>query len=262
MSATPATDEALDQGLELVVPGRREAVGDSWTWVAEGWKLFARSPLMWIVAIIIVFVLAVVIGIVPFVGSLAFQLLQPVLAGGFVAACRSLETGGEFELEHLFAGFSKRFGPLAIVGLLLLAGWIVIMLVFAVVVGFSFLGAFMTGDPDAVLTAVSESMLTIVLGVLLMLGLMVPLLAAYWFAPALVMIHDMPPVAAMKASFFACLRNFVPFIVYGLIMLAAFVVALIPFGLGMLVWIPLAITSTYVAYRRIFTDDAASVPAA
>jgi uncharacterized membrane protein len=32
-------------------------------------------------------------------------------------------------------------------------------------------------------------------------------------------------------------------------------VAIIPFGLGMLVWVPLAIASTYVAYRQIFTED-------
>lgn len=256
MSATPAAEAALDQGLELVVPGRGESVGDSWTWVAEGWKLFARAPLMWIVAIIIVFVLAVAVSIVPFIGSLAFQVVQPVIAGGFVWACRSLETGGEFELEHLFAGFNRRFVPLAIVGLLFLAGWIAILLVFAVIAGFSLVGAFMGGDPEAVLASMSESVWAIVLGLLVMMALMVPLLAAYWFAPALVMMHDMKPVEAMKASFFACIRNFVPFIVYGLIMMVAAVVAMIPFGLGMLVWMPVAITSTYVAYRRIFTATA------
>jgi uncharacterized membrane protein len=256
MSATPEI-EALDQGLELVLPGKAESPGDGWTWVVEGWKLFARAPLMWIVAVVIVFVLAIVVGIVPFVGSLAFQVVQPVIAGGFVVACRSLETGGEFELEHLFAGFSRRFGPLAIVGLIFLAGWIVIMLVAALFVGFSMMGAFMTGDPEVVLRSVTDSWLAIMLGVLVALGLMVPLLAAYWFAPALVMMHDMKPVEAMKASFFACFRNFVPFIVYGLVTLVALIIAIIPFGLGMLVWIPVAITSTYVAYRRIFTETAA-----
>ncbi len=257
MNATPEAAQALDQGLRLVVPGKGEAAGDGWTWVAQGWKLFALAPLMWIVAIIIIFVLAIVVSIVPFIGSLAFQVLQPVFAGGLMAACRSLEASGEFELEHLFAGFSKRFGPLAIVGLLFLAGCIVIMLVFAVFAGFSLLGAFMTGDPGAIAASVAESWVAIALGTLVMLGLMVPLLAAYWFAPALVMMHDMKPVAAMKASFFACLRNFVPFIVYGLVMLVAMIVAIIPFGLGMLAWVPLTIASTYVAYRRIFTEDAA-----
>jgi uncharacterized membrane protein len=256
MSATPEI-EPLDQGLQLVLPGKTEAPGDGWTWVAEGWKLFARAPLMWIVAIVIVFVLAIVVGIVPFVGSLAFQIVQPVIAGGFVVACRSLETGGEFELEHLFAGFSRRFGPLAIVGLIFLAGWIAIMLVAALFVGFSLMGAFVTGDPEVVMRSVTDSWLAILLAVLVSLGLMVPLLATYWFAPALVMIHDLKPVEAMKASFFACFRNFVPFVVYGLVTFVALIVAIIPFGLGLLVWIPLAITSTYVAYRRIFTETAA-----
>ena len=255
MSAIPET-EALDRGLQLVVPGKAESIGDGWTWITEGWKLFARAPLMWIVAIVIVFVLAIVVSIVPFIGSLAFQVLQPVIAGGFIVACRSLETGGEFELEHLFAGFSKRFGPLAIVGLVFLAGGLVIMLVFALFVGFPVVGAFMTGDPDAVAASIAASWLAIALGVLVVLGLMVPLLAAYWFAPALVMIHDMKPIEAMKVSFFACLRNFVPFVIYGLLMGVALIVAMIPFGLGLLVWVPVAMTSTYVAYRRIFTEAA------
>ncbi len=33
--------------------------------------------------------------------------------------------------------------------------------------------------------------------------------------------HGVKPVAAMKASFMACIRNFVPFLVYGIVMLAA-----------------------------------------
>ncbi|MEO7743799.1 MAG: BPSS1780 family membrane protein [Usitatibacter sp.] len=253
MSATPESD-ALDQGLQLVIPGKIESPGDGWTWVAEGWKLFARAPLMWVVAIVIVVVLAILVSIVPFIGSLAFQVAQPVLAGGFVAGCRSLENGGDFELEHLFSGFSKRFGSLAVVGLVFLAGEIVIFLVFALFVGFSVLGAFMTGDPGVLMESLAASWLALLLGVLVMLGLFMPLLAAYWFAPALVMIHDMKPMEAMKASFVACLRNFVPMFIYGLVMLVPLVVAMIPFGLGLLVWVPVAITSTYVAYRRIFTE--------
>jgi uncharacterized membrane protein len=96
---------------------------------------------------------------------------------------------------------------------------------------------------------------TIAIGVLVAMGLMIPLLAAYWFAPVLVMLHDMPPTAAMKESFFACFRNFIPFVVYGLIMLVFAILAAIPFGLGFLVWAPLALTSTYIAYRTIFTED-------
>jgi uncharacterized membrane protein len=170
-------------------------------------------------------------------------------------ACHSLEKGSDFELEHLFSGFSKRFVPLLIVGLLLMLGWIAIMLVFMLFAGLSLLPAFLSGDSEAAFAAAAASMGAMAIGMLLVFALMVPLLAAYWFAPALVMMHDMRPVEAMKESFFACFRNFVPFLVYGFVMTIAAVLAVLPFGLGFLVWVPVAIASTYVAYREIFTED-------
>ena len=260
MSATqvegiPAAGAATD--LRLVLPGRGCPAGDGWTWIAEGWRLFTRAPLMWIVAILLVFVAAIVIGLVPFIGSIVFQILNATISAGVVVACRSLERGGEFELEHLFAGFKTNFGNLIIVGLLLLAGYLVIFLVFAAVAGFSILTAAIAGHSQDVGRAIMTSGMTILLGSLLALALMVPLLAAYWFAPALVVMHGMGPVAAMKESFFACFRNFVPFLVYGIVMTVFLILAALPFGLGFLVWVPLAISSTYAAYRAIFTEEAA-----
>ena len=253
MQGTPPSSGSIDPELQLVLPGRGLPVGAGWRWVARGWALFARAPLMWIVAVVVLFVIAMVVSIIPLIGTLAFQLLQAVFAGGFIMACHALDKGGEFELEHLFAGFSKRFVPLLLVGLLLMLGWVAILLVFMAFVGLSILTALMTGDANAAMAAFAASMGSMAIGVLVCLALMVPLMAAYWFAPALVMMHDMPPVAAMKESFFACFRNFMPFLVYGLVMTFFAVLAAIPFGLGFLVWVPVAIASTYVAYREIFT---------
>lgn len=258
MNATEAVEfpERLDAGIALQLPGRREAAGDGWIWVVEGWKLFARAPLMWVISVLIVLVTALALSIVPFLGSFVFQVLQAVIAGGFVVACRSLELGSEFELEHLFTGFTRRFVPLAVVGAIFLVASLGILLVFAVVAGFSVLGAILAGDPESAVATMMASAAVILLGTLLMLALFVPLLAAYWFAPALVMMHDVKPLDAMKESFFACFRNFMPLLVYGVVMFVLLILAMIPFMLGLLVWVPLAITSTYVAYRRIFTRDA------
>jgi uncharacterized membrane protein len=253
--ATPPESGPYDPDLKLVIPGKGLAAGAGWDWIVEGWSLFTKAPLMWILSLLVIFVVAVVVSLVPIVGQLAFQLLQGVLAAGFMVACRSLEKGGEFEIEHLATGFSRRFVPLLVVGLIFLLGWVAIFLVFMLFVGVGMVGAFMAGDPENAARAIMASMGSIVLGTLVMLALMVPLVAAYWFAPALVMMHDMKPVAAMKESFFACFRNFVPFLVYGLVMMIGAFIAILPFGLGMLVWIPVAIASTYVAYRQIFTED-------
>ena len=254
MSAT-LKDGPLDEGLKLVVPGRSNPAGAGWDWIVLGWKAFTAAPLMWILSVVVLFVAAIVMSLLPIIGSLIFQLLQSVIAGGYMAACRSLERGGDFEIEHLLMGFSKRFGSLLIVGLIFLVGWLVLVVILFAFVGIGLLGAFMSGDPTVLSTAIIGSAFSFLLGSLVVLALMIPLVAAYWFAPALVMMHDMPPIEAMKASFFGSFRNFVPFLVYGIVMTIAAIVAVIPFGLGFLIWVPVAISSTYVAYRQIFTED-------
>jgi uncharacterized membrane protein len=259
MSATQTewTTPSQPDGLTLVLPPRSLPAGDGWTWIARGWKLFTRAPLMWILSMLVVFVVAIVVNLVPIVGGLVFQVLNAVIAAGFVVACRSLERGGEFELEHLFAGFKTRFGSLVIVGLLFLAGSIAILLVFAAFLGFTILGAVLTGDSQVIAATVMKSLLALALGGLVALALWVPLIAAFWFAPALVVMHDVKPMEAMKQSFVASMRNFVPFLLYGLVMTVFAIVAAIPLGLGFLVWVPVTIASSYAAYRMIFTDDAA-----
>jgi hypothetical protein len=46
--------------------------------------------------------------------------------------------------------------------------------------------------------------------------LSLPIVMAIWFAPALVVFNAMQPVDALKASFHACLKNTLVFLVYGL----------------------------------------------
>jgi uncharacterized membrane protein len=251
-----------DDDVNLVLPGRSLSGGAGWEWIAGGWRLFVRAPLMWIIALIIIFVAFIAIGLVPILGAIAVQLLQPVVSAGLIIASHSLERGGNFELEHLFAGFKKNFGDLVIVGLLFLAGGVLIMLVFvallAMTVGTAVLGAFGSGNPDQVVAAAGASIFVLLIGILVMMALLVPLLAAYWFAPALVIMHDMKPVAAMRESFFASFRNFVPFLVYGVVVFVLAILAAIPFGLGYLVLVPVIFASTYIAYRQIFTYETAA----
>jgi uncharacterized membrane protein len=62
----------------------------------------------------------------------------------------------------------------------------------------------------------------------------------------------MKAVDAMRLSFFACLRNFLPFLVYGVISAALLLLAMIPLGLGLLIMIPTMTASLYVSYKDIF----------
>jgi uncharacterized membrane protein len=58
----------------------------------------------------------------------------------------------------------------------------------------------------------------------------------------------------MKASFIACLKTIVPFLVYSVIALLLALIASIPFGLGWLVLGPVMAASLYTSYRDIFFD--------
>ena len=256
-------DAAQNAQRRLVLPGRRLPGGEGWEWIRGGWKLFMAAPLMWVIALVLVFVVMFAVNLVPILGGLAFQLVQAAIAAGFVAACASLDAGGDFEIEHLVAGFTRNFGGLVVVGAIMLAGYLAIFLVFMVFVGFGILGAVLSGDSQAVAHAMLASMGMMFVGMLVAMLLYVPLLMAYWFAPALVYLHGVPPVAAMKASFSACLANIVPFLIYGLILTVFLFVAIIPLGLGLLVWVPVAVGSSYLAYKGIFTEeepDTAPVP--
>lgn len=250
-----ATDAANDPGAPtLVMPGRTCAAGAGVDWISQGWKLFRGAPLMWILFFVIYLIVQVALALVPFVGTLAGYLIAPVFAGGVTLGCRSLETGGELEIEHLFGGFQRNAANLLVVGVLYIVAALAILLVFGLFAGFSVVSAIVAGGEDRVLETLAAASLPLVLGVLVCTSLFVPLMAAYWFAPMLVVMHDVKPVDAMRASLGASFRNILAFLVYGLLMLLLLFVALIPLGLGILAWAPLLMASTYASYRGVFTE--------
>ena len=93
--------------------------------------------------------------------------------------------------------------------------------------------------------------------ILIGLALFIPLVMALYFAPALIVHHDLGAVDAMKLSFKGCLRNILPFLVYGVIAMILGFLASIPLMLGWLVLGPILAIAVYVAYRQIFLDDTA-----
>lgn len=246
--------EEAQQG-ELSGPEARPA-GSGWNWVRRGFWHFRQNPLAWILSIVLWFVLSILLSIVPFVGSLAITLLSPVILAGFMLGSAAQEHGDDFEVSHLFAGFSSSVGQLVLVGLLYLVGLIAMILIGTLVGGgvmISMLGgmeAMESADPGAVSSAVGVG--SVLLISLLMLGMSLPLMMAYWFAPALIAIEGVSALAAMKMSFVGCLKNILPFLFYGVIVLLLFVVGAIPVGLGLLIVLPIITASVYTSYRDIF----------
>ena len=229
----------------FVPAGRGVAAGRGWDWIVAGWELFKKQPGVWIGLVVVALIIFVVLAIIPFIGSLAMAIIGPVFAAGVMLGCRALSEGGELEIGHLFAGFKDKFGTLAAVGALNLAAQVVIMIVVMLITGASL---FALGGGGAG----SGTAISIVLAMLIMLALMVPVAMAVWFAPALVVLQGRGAVEALKESFSGCLKNIVPFLLYGVVLFVAAIIASIPFGLGWLVLGPVMAGSLYASYRDVY----------
>ncbi|MCK6405457.1 MAG: hypothetical protein L6Q60_05480 [Rhodocyclaceae bacterium] len=239
-------DVRASVGGLVEVPNKLGA-GQGSSWWSEGWSLFREAPALWVGMAFVLIAVIVVISLIPILGALATYLIAPIFSGGLMLGCRKLESGDGLGFGDLFAGFQRNVGQLALVGVLYLVGILVIGAGVAILglgagIGAAFLGGAPQGAPFA----------TIMLAGLLGAVLAIPLAMAIWFAPALVMLNDLPAISAMKLSFAGCWRNMLPFLVYGLIGVVLAIVATLPFGLGWLVLLPLMVTSTYVAYKEIF----------
>jgi uncharacterized membrane protein len=239
---------------------RQLAAGYGASWWGEGWRVFAASPLVWLGIVVILLVLMFLLVLIPLIGGIAQTLLMPVFAGGVMLGCNALARGEPLRIAHLFDGFGAgRFGPLVIIGLVVLAAAIVLGLVVAGVafasIGIAGLAALSAlTDPTQLdigtLTSFGLSLLLVLLLALVGASLIA---MAYWFAPALVVLNGEEPLAAMRKSFRACWRNIGAFLLYGIIYLGLAIVATIPFGLGWLVLAPMIAGSCYAGWRTVFS---------
>src|SRR5512134_1816191 len=241
-------DEAVGLNADFVPGGQSRPAANGWTWIADGWQLFKRQPGMWIGIIVLLFVIFIVAAFIPVVGGLAMTLFGPVFAAGIMVGCKALDSGEDLELGHLFAGFRARTGTLIGVGALYLAATIAVMIVVSLVMGVGMMTMMGAGDPQAV----GAMGLTFVLAMLIMLALLIPVVMAIWLAAPLVMFHDHGAIDAMKGSFSGCLKNIVPFLLYGVVSFILMIIATVPLGLGWLILGPVFAASIYASYRDIY----------
>lgn len=239
----------------------RADAGRGWGWLVEGWQLFARAPGIWIVILLIYLGISVVLSLIPFVGGLAYMLLSPVLAGGMLYGAAALARGETLEIGHVFRGFQdqERMGPLVLLGLISVAGYVLMILVAVVFVGGGMMmGAMMdsTGavvPPGAMGGLFAGAGLIALLVILTILALMT---MALFYGIPLVMLAGQNAWPAVQDSVAACWINILPLLVFGLIYLVLAIVAAIPFGLGFLILGPVTVCAIYASYQEVFEGAA------
>jgi uncharacterized membrane protein len=228
------------------------------SWLFDGFGYFTKDVGPWLGVVIVLAILWLVAHFVPVIGSIAIQVLMPVFMGGLMLGCRAQDGGQSLAIGHLFEGFSKGTGQLALVGVLYLVGLAVIVLIIFILMvvflgGVGALQQLHQSDPAAMVGVLASIAIPVLVG----LALTVPLLMLVWFAPALVVFDGKDALESMRLSFRGCLLNIVPFLLYGVVGLVLAVLASIPLMLGWLVLFPMVTASVYIAYKDIFGGAAA-----
>jgi hypothetical protein len=217
-------------------------------WLGEAFTLFRQKPLPWIGLCAGWLAITFSLIIIPLVGGVLANLLQPVFFASFAITAYRQAAGEPIAANDLFSGFRRNFRALVNLGAVLLLSEIAIFALMA------WMGLPLATDGDKTFT-VQEYVESLrgkewILAAGFVLTVVVK--GALWFAPPLIAFHQMSMTHAMRWSVYAAISNMGAMIVYGAGLLALFFLGAMPWLLGMLVVVPMMVISTYVGYREVF----------
>lgn len=248
----------------LTLPTKR-----GWRWLADGFRIFRKSPLLLGVIVVGYWILMAVVNAIPLLGPIAATLCIPAFSVSLMNVCRDVEHERPIAPLHLFSGFRRNLRPLLALGALYLGGVLAILGVSALADGGALMQMMISGKPPGEELIAGGSFLVATQIALLLLT---PLMMAYWYAPVLAAWHDLPVGKALFFSFIACLRNWRAFFAYAVALMvfgallpglalgllaslmpqsASFFTALFFMPL-LLVLAPTLFASFYVSYRDVF----------
>ncbi len=201
---------------------------DAWQWIVRGWQLFLKNPVVWVVSTLIYIVSLFVLNMVPVIGALLAAVLTPVLIAGLLFGANELHQGRILTPAHLFQAFQdqSRLMQLALLGLVPLT---------------------VTLLQKGVMAMSLPQELTTLTGLVLSLAGACALL----FGLPLVMLGNTRALDAVMASLRACRAHPLAIAVFLGLALLLMILAMIPLGLGLLVYLPVMVAAVHTSYRQV-----------
>ena len=252
-----------------VVPAR-----SGWSWLVRGFALFRKNPPMWLFLVFTYWIAVALLGQIRYLGPATSTVLLPAFSVSFMVMCSVIERGGLLRPALLFAGF--RSGPVTLVALGVLYLLSIVMVLG--VASFADAGALMhwvlSGEEPSV-EALRDGSVSLAMVVATLAA--TPVLMAFWFSPVLAAWNRIGAAQSLFYSFFAVLRNWRAFFVYGAVLALAGAIFLVAVTVAAvlvqgkvqvlrslaliltLLSLPTVFGSFYASYRDIFPENA--VPA-
>lgn len=223
------------------------------SWLGEAFALYRRAPLAWIGLCIGWLAIWFGLLLVPFLGPVLANLLQPVFFGSFAIAAYKQAAGERIGIHELFSGFRRNVRALVNIGLVLMLAQLAAVFLMKAM-------GLPTWPVDREFDLVQYAEMLRGARWTLAAGFTVMGLAsgALWYAPQLIVFHGMPTSHAIRWSVYAALSNPGAMLLYGALLVLLLMIAWIPLGLGMLVMLPVMVISTYTGYRDVFESRVAA----
>jgi uncharacterized membrane protein len=223
-------------------------------WISEAWTLFRAQPQAWIALVALWLLASLVLLVIPLIGPPFMIMAQPAFFAGFVLACRDQEMGKPVQASHLLAGFQASGRTLIQVGSVALLATILIQMALHATGIFDDLPAkedmrlYIEGMTKAIekypfYWGASIFAQSLVNGIL-------------WFTAALIAHKPMPASHAIRWSFFALIGNVIPLTIFGVLLITLATIAILPMGLGLVVYLPIYAIVHYTSFKAVFRADA------
>jgi hypothetical protein len=243
--------EASSDPGRFIPYGRTVSAGRGAAWIGDAWRLLKGQPGMWAAALLLMFAAYMFASMMPLVGFFT-SFLVPFAYAAIALAAHEQQRTGNFQLNVLWESFKKHPVPLLVVGGASFLAGIIFLIVMAVFIGSEIVGTMLgTSEPDPSTFLTTKFWLAFLVG----LALALPIGFATYLAPQLIVLHDQPPIEALKMSLVGCVKNILPGIVFGLLAMLMVLVSMIPLLLGLLITLPILAITNYTVYRDIFVDE-------
>ena len=265
---SPETSENLiveqNNNSPLLPTPRMTKFFASTAWTEQAFRLFADNFWLWVGGVLLVILVSNAAGmVIPLLGSIVNAILSPILFAGISYAAHKSFNNESIEIGDFFSGFKIRGGALAAVGGVSLLGWTIITIIClavylsaATAIGALDLNNIFEEDFLFQLFTNTNMLYPLLLGVLFALLFALPLIAALFYAPTLLILHpELDFGQSLLLSFKGVFKNFFSFIPYSVIIMVVFFLGLLFFIVGVFVAIPLISLTIYTSYREIFLTD-------
>jgi len=177
-----------------------------------------KQPLALSALFFMYMVAVLLVASIPLIGVVVGSMLVPAATLGLMAASAQASQG-RFPMPSVllsaFRAGKQRVRAMLVLGLLYAIGSMLATLLATVI-----MGARPAGEPNQIDPTT-----------LVALALHTPLFLMFWHAPALVHWHGVSPAKSLFFSVVACLRNFLPLLVYSMAWIGVFFAAALFFGL-------------------------------